>query len=150
MTNPPKSNTYPELYLAALRKHVKQGSRVNVNAPRTLGAKAVKLGLETLEVATIHQEALLKVALPGNTFPIDRKTVRLAGAFFLGVITPMEEFHRSSRAENARLKEAIGAMDERTGALAASNAGLKLEISQRLTAEETLRTSEATSSQLLA
>ncbi len=45
-------------YLAALRKHLKQGPRASLQPALGLGRRAVVLGLETLELARMHEQAL--------------------------------------------------------------------------------------------
>ena len=45
-------------YLAALRKHLRQGPRASLEPARGLGRQAVAIGLETLDVARIHERAL--------------------------------------------------------------------------------------------
>src|SRR5206468_10017707 len=45
-------------YVTALRKHLKQGPRASLQPARGLGRQAVAIGLETLDVARIHEEAL--------------------------------------------------------------------------------------------
>ena len=45
-------------YTSALRKHLKQGPRASLRPARGLGRKAMAVGLETLDLARIHEEAL--------------------------------------------------------------------------------------------
>ena len=60
------------------------------------------LGLETLDVARIHEQALLELVStysPGARDGIFRR----AGIFFAETITPIEKTHRSALEANARL-----------------------------------------------
>src|SRR6266705_1850701 len=45
-------------YATALRKHLVQGPRASLQSARGLGRQAVAIGLETLDVARIHEGAL--------------------------------------------------------------------------------------------
>jgi hypothetical protein len=49
-------------YLAALRKHLKQSPCASFEPARALGRQAVAGGLETLDLARIHQRARVDVA----------------------------------------------------------------------------------------
>ncbi|MFZ4680871.1 MAG: sensor histidine kinase [Terrimicrobiaceae bacterium] len=136
-------------YLSALRKHLKGGRSSSAESARKLGLRAVKLGLDTLDLARIHQEALLALLEPGDSARTSDGMVRRAGAFFAEAITPIEETHRGAREANVQLKGMIATLTRRTVELAASNKELQHEIIRRKAMEESLRTSETTSSQLL-
>ena|ERR1041384_8230647 len=45
-------------YVTALKKHPKQGPRASLEPARGLGRQAVAIGLETLDVARMHEGAL--------------------------------------------------------------------------------------------
>jgi len=136
-------------YLAALRKHLKTDDGTSIPAARRLGAKAVALGLETLHIAKIHEEALILLASSQDTSKERESIIRRAGTFFAEAITPIEETHRGARESNIQLKRMIETLTLRTNELAASNEDLRLEINHRKSVEDSLRISEGTSSQLL-
>jgi hypothetical protein len=50
-------------YVTALRKSLKQGPRASLQPALRLGRQAVALGLETLELARIHERALATLEL---------------------------------------------------------------------------------------
>lgn len=54
-------------YRAALGKHLADGADAELATAHKLGERAVKLGLETLDLAKMHEEALLLVMLPHHT-----------------------------------------------------------------------------------
>src|SRR5476651_2123831 len=87
-------------YLAALRNHLKKGPATNSPQARKLGLQAVKLGLETLDLARIHEEALITLVLPKYSARTSDGMIRRAGAFFAQAITPIEETHRGAREAN--------------------------------------------------
>jgi signal transduction histidine kinase len=144
-----KLSAFSQSYLASLGKHLMEGSASGLEAARGLGLRAVRLGLETLDLARIHEDALITLMLPHYSARTSNGMVRCAGAFFAEAITSIEETHRGAREANANLKVMIGKLSQRTGELASSNAELKLEIVQRKGVEDALRKSELTSSQLL-
>ncbi|MEI7926960.1 MAG: sensor histidine kinase [Verrucomicrobiales bacterium] len=136
-------------YLAELRKHLKAGTRTSVTSARKLGMKAVALGLETLHIAKIHEEALILLASAQDSSRVRREVIRRAGIFFAEAITPIEEAHRGARESNVQLKQMIETLTLRTNELEVSNEELMLEINHRKAVEDDLRISEGTSSQLL-
>jgi signal transduction histidine kinase len=108
------------------------------------------IGLETLDLARIHEEALLTLVLP-NDLPATRQAVvRRAGVFFAEAITPIEKTHRIAHEANADLKKMIRTLNERSADLAASNRELQRQITQRKAMEESLRRSQQHYGQLLA
>ena len=80
-------------YVAALGKNLKQGSQASLKPALELGRQAAVLGLETLDLARIHEQALatLKLSSVKNAF------TKLAGIFFTEVNTAIEEKHRAAR-----------------------------------------------------
>jgi len=136
-------------YLAALRRHLQGSSPPGSGAARTLGMRAVRNGLETLDLAKIHEDALISLGWPLSAGKANDEMIRRAGTFFAEALTPIEETHRGVLEANVLLKAVVKALKERTSELDASNKDLVREISQRKKVEVSLRTSESTSSQLL-
>jgi signal transduction histidine kinase len=136
-------------YQAALRKHLKHGPRVSSQPAQKLGRQAIVLDLETLDLARIHEQALITLVLPGSSTSTRDAMVRRAGKFFAEAITPFEKTHRTAREANIRLNRMIEVSNRRSTDLANLNRQLKLEIAQRKTVEESLRSSERHYSQLL-
>jgi len=104
----------------ALEKHLKRGAASSRQVARRLGLQAVKLGLDTLDVARIHEEAMITLVLPKSPARAS-DAIRLAGVFFAEAITPLEETHRGAREANIQLKDMIAALNQRTGELTAAN-----------------------------
>ena len=136
-------------YQAALRKHLKQGPRASLQPAQRLGRQAMALGLETLDLARIHEQALITLVLPSYSARTRDAMVRRAGTFFAEAITPIEKTHRTAREANVHLSQMIETLHRRSADLADSNRQLKQEIAQRKTVEESLRNSERHYSQLL-
>jgi signal transduction histidine kinase len=136
-------------YRAALRKHLKHGSQSSSEPAQRLGRQAMATGLETLDLARIHERALITLVLPGCSARSRDTMVRRAGTFFAEAITPIEETHRIAREANVRLNQMIETLHRRSTDLDDSNRLLKQEVAQRKTVEESLRNSEQNYSQLL-
>jgi len=122
-------------YGAALRKHLKQGPRASLQPARGLGREAVAIGLETLDVARIHQEALAALEASSSRSGISKR----AEIFFTEAIIPIEKTHHAALKANALSNQVNKTLDRLTGDLAISNRFLKQGIAQRKTAEEELR-----------
>jgi signal transduction histidine kinase len=107
------------------------------------------LGLETLDLARIHEQALIALVLPGCAPGTRDAMIRRAGKFFAEAITPIEKTHRTAREANASLNQMIQTLSQRSVDLAASNRQLTQEIVQRRSVEESLRKSQQHYSRLL-
>ncbi len=112
-----KLNRLSQRYMTALRTHLKPGARAGLQAALALGRRAVALGLETLELARIHERALATLELSRSKHGASKR----AEIFFTEAITPIVETHRAARQSKVhvnRLKETLG---RRTEELAATN-----------------------------
>ena len=107
------------------------------------------LGLETLDLARIHEQALIETGFAGPSPGTREAMVRRAGTFFAGAITPIEKTHRTARETNVSPERLNQTLRQRSVDLAASNRQLKQEIAQRKAAEEALKKSERHYGQLL-
>src|SRR5580698_9304017 len=136
-------------YQSALQTHLKQGRHAGLESARGLGSQALAAGLQTLDLAKLHEQTLITRVLPGRPAGRRHTLIKQAGIFFAAAITPIEKTHRSAREAAAHLKKFVETLSQRTVELAASNLELSLEISQRKAAEEALQKSEHHYSQLL-
>ena len=107
------------------------------------------LGLETLDLARFHEQALITLVLPGYSSSTREAMIRRAGKFFAEAITPIEKTHRTAQEANAHLNQTIQMLNQRSVDLAASNRRLQQEILQRKSVEDSLRKSEQHYSELL-
>ena len=144
-----KLNGLSQRYVVALRKHLKQGPRTSSPPAQGLGRRAMALGLETLDLARFHEQALITLVLPGYSAGTRGRMIRRAGTFFAEAITPIEKTHRTAQVANASLNQMIQTLNRRSADLAASNRRLQREIAQRKTVEKSLRKSEQHYSELL-
>ena len=114
-------------YQAGLRRYLKQGPVASLQPAVRLGNRAVALGLGTLDLALLHEQALIGLALPVRTAADRERIIRRAGAFFAEASLPMEDTHRSALEANAHLSRLNRTLSRRTVELAASNRKLKKE-----------------------
>src|ERR1700742_2752046 len=136
-------------YQKALKRYLKQGPMASFKAARGLGSEALAAGLQTLDLAKLHEQVLVTQVLP-HCAPGKRSAlVKQAGIFFATAITPIEDTHRSARQATVYLKKFVEALSQRTVELAASNLELSLEITQRKAVEKRLKDSERHYSRLL-
>jgi hypothetical protein len=122
-----KLNGLPQKYVAALRKHLKQGPRASLRPALGLGRQAVAFGLEMLELARIHERALNVLKPSGKKNGL----LKQAEIFFAGAITPIVEADRTARQRKiqlARLNEALG---RRKVELAATERTLRRGVARR-------------------
>jgi len=144
-----KLRTLSRRYQAALRTHLKQGRQASLESARGLGSQALAAGLQTLDLAKLHEQTLVSDVLMNCPAGKRAALIKQAGIFFAVAITPIEKTHPSAREATAHLKKFIETLSQRTVELAASNLELSLEIVQREAAEAALRKSERHYSQLL-
>jgi signal transduction histidine kinase len=132
-------------YSTALRRYLKRGPRASLLPARGLGRQAMASGLETLDVARIHERALAGLeASSGKNGTIERAEI-----FFTEAITPIEKTHRAALQTSVRMSQLDKTLGRRTVDLAATNRSLKEGIAQRKTVERALRISGGNSKKLL-
>ncbi len=130
-------------YQATLRKHLKQGQHASLESARGLGSQALAAGLQTLDLAKLHEQTLVSELLPACAPGKRAALIKQAGIFFAVAITPIEKTHRSVREATIHLNKFIEALSQRTVELAASNLELSMEITQRKAVEEALKKKRA-------
>ena len=108
-------------YATALRKHLKQGAGASLQPALRLGQQAVKSGMETLELAWIHERALTILKLSAT----NHGQTKRAEIFFAEAITPIVETHCAARQTNLDLNQLNKQLGRRTQDLAARNRQLQ-------------------------
>ncbi len=124
-------------YVTALRKHLKQGPCAGLQPALALGRRAVVLGLETLELARIHERALVLLKPSGAK----NGMIKRAEFFFAEALTPIVETHRAARRSKIQLNRLNDTLDRRTVELAATNRLLQRGIVRRKSVEAALKIS---------
>lgn len=136
-------------YQAALKKHLKQGPRASPPSADRLGREALDMGLETLDLAKIHEQALAALMSPGRSSAITNGTIKRAQTFFAKALVRIEKTHKAAVEANGQLSQVNAKLRQRTKELAARNRQLKKEIVERRAAVKALKKSEKNYSLLL-
>jgi signal transduction histidine kinase len=136
-------------YQSALRTHLQQGQQASLEAARGLGSQTLAAGLQTLDLAKVHEQTLVAELLPGCPVHKRAALIKQAGIFFAAAIVPIEKTHRGAHEATDHLKKSIEALSRRTVELAASNVELRQEIALRKAVEGALKKKEHHYSQLL-
>ncbi len=124
-------------YATALRKHLKRGPRDSLQPALRLGRQAAALGLETLELARIHERASDALELSKSKNGLAKR----AEIFFTEAIAPIVETHRAARQSKNELNRLNGNLDRRTAELAVANRQLQRGIVRRKSVEAALKKS---------
>jgi signal transduction histidine kinase len=124
-------------YVTALREHLKQGPRASFQPALGLGRRAVALGLETLELARIHERALVTLEAAGGKDGFAKR----AEIFFTEALTPIVETHRAARQSKLELNRLHETLGRRTAELAVTHRQLKRGILRRKSVEAALKKS---------
>jgi signal transduction histidine kinase len=132
-------------YVTALQKHLKRGPRASLQPARGLGRQAVAIGLETLDVARIHDGALATLEASSSSDGI----IERAEVFFSEAIIPIEKTHHAALKANLHLSQLHKTLGRRAVDLASSNRALKQGIARRKTVEQALKKSGEHSQKLL-
>jgi signal transduction histidine kinase len=122
-------------YRAALRKHLAKGTPTSTDSAVRLGRRALSAGLGTLDLARIHEQALVALLAGKSSRQSNNGRVNQATTFFIEALSPIEKTRRAAAASNEALRR-------RTADLAITNRRLKQEINQRRFVEKAFRNSE--------
>lgn len=137
-----KLNGLSARYLMVLRKHLLQGPRASLLPANGLGREAMAVGLQTLDLARIHEQALTTLLPPSDPSGTRDAVITRAEVFFAEAITPIEKTHWTALEANVSLNQQITTLRQRTDELATSNRQLKQEVVKRKAAEKALEKSE--------
>jgi signal transduction histidine kinase len=136
-------------YRMALREYLNQAPDSDISPARDLGVQAMGMGLKGLDLARLHEDALIQVVMQFIPIPPDYDLVKEAGLFFDAVIHQIEGSDRISHGPNTQLLTSVRKLQRKTLDLATANKKLKSEIVQRKAVEKSLRISKETTGVLL-
>lgn len=118
-------------YLTALRTHLLGKNPGPAGRAQVLGRSALAGGLVTLDLAIMHEQAVVALA-PAFDFAHPRNGVlKRAGVFFTEALIPLEAAQRATRENNAHLQQHNAMLRAHTAALARGNRRLQREIARR-------------------
>jgi signal transduction histidine kinase len=140
---------FSKRYRAGLRDYLKQHSGAHLRQARGMGQQARAAGLQTLDMAKLHEQILVTQVLPGQPPGKRAALIKQAGVFFTEAITPLETTQRNARDAAIHLNKIVEMLSQRTVELAATNLELEQEITQRKAVEAALKKSEHHYSKLL-
>jgi two-component system sensor histidine kinase DegS len=119
-------------YLTALTDHL-QGKRPGrLDQAQLLGGAALAGGLGTLDLAIMHEKAVVALAPSCDFANVRNGSIRRAGVFFAAALLPLEAAHQATRARHQHL-------ERRTATLVAGTNRLEQEILRRKLAEALTR-----------
>jgi two-component system sensor histidine kinase DegS len=118
-------------YRAALRAHLDPRVPPDVSMAKNLGQATLACGLATLDLAAIHEEAVVALASRYNFANARNGCLRRAGAFFTQALVPLEADRRAIRETNRSLLQRNETLRQHTAALALGNRRLEREITRR-------------------
>ncbi|HYF36858.1 MAG TPA: phosphatase RsbU N-terminal domain-containing protein [Prosthecobacter sp.] len=139
-----------EQYLKALRSHLEHGSRAKLLPAHQLGEQAVMGGLDTLDLAKIHNRALATLLSNLGSIKKGKAMTARATDFFTEAVMPIENTHRAARKAGAQLLRINAKLGQRSLELAESRRELRRGIASRKAVERLLLNSEAESAGLIA
>jgi two-component system sensor histidine kinase DegS len=122
-------------YLAALRTHLSRRSAPASDRAQRLGREALAEGLATLELAEIHQQAMLTLESTAAFARSRTGSLQRAGAFFTRALIPLEAERRTVRESNRHLLQRNETLRLHTAALAKGVRQLEREIARRKAGE---------------
>ena len=128
-------------YVAALGNHLRQASRTSLLPAQGLGRQSMAIGLDTLDLARIHEKAVAGILLPGCSAGKRALMTKRSGVFFERANLPMEETHQAARQTKNHSDVLAATLGRRTGELAVCNRRLQEGIRQRKAMENTFATS---------
>ncbi|MGK0186427.1 MAG: signal transduction histidine kinase [Verrucomicrobiales bacterium] len=136
-------------YFVALRVHGEDGLEAHLQMARQIGATAVRMGIDTLGLAKIHESALTAILSAPALGANEEATTTRATIFFNEALTPIEKTHRSALEAAAELQVIHTELDQRSKDLAASQHEVVRETKKRKSVEYALRTSQEAAAELL-
>lgn len=133
---------FTKRYHAALRLHLRQPprGRLPARSARSLGGTAVSLGLDTMDLARVHDGAVAALASPrpltngrNGDGPLTQ-----AGVFFVEALTPIEQTNQAAQAAASHARRLDRLLRERTTALVVTRRQMRREIARRKVGERQL------------
>ena len=141
MNENPETARWAKRYQAALRNYLRQGPRSSLRTALGLGRQVAALGLEPLDVARIHEQALKKLVVPNAAARTRQRILARTKAFFEETIVPIEQTHAAAKEDVRQVAELGKELRLRTAESSASTQRLKQGVVRRRSAETDLKNS---------
>ncbi len=137
-------------YQVALRNYLGQGPRAKLLPAQDLGRQAVAAGMETLDVARIHEQTLKALVLPGGSARTRNRILSRTLRFFEETLVPIEQTHSAAKEDVLRVSRLSEKLRARTEESDASTRRLEQGVVRRKAAEAALEKSDVHREKLLA
>jgi signal transduction histidine kinase len=146
-----KKNTveWSQRYRKALTHYLLKRVPLHLKPALELGCQAAKLGMETLELAQIHEQSVLSSLPPGCSASIREGVNTRAKNFFDEANSAIEKTHTAALKKEGRVHQLTQTLLSRTAESKVSLQRLKKGIKQRKQAEAALLKSGAAHAKLL-
>jgi signal transduction histidine kinase len=132
-------------YQRALGAYLVRRHEADLQRAYELGRSALNRGFGVLDMARLHQKALVNLVLAKHRLAVTTREVRAKSdateTFLLEALSPFEVAHRGFRDACERLRGLNETLEQRNRELRASNRKLGTQIHERKRAEEALRES---------
>lgn len=126
-------------YLTALRNHLgRKGPDQGLRA-QVLGRSALAGGFVTLDLAIMHEQAIVSLASAYDFAHTRNGVLKRAGIFFTQALIPLEVAQRATRETNRQLQQRNETLRLHTAALALGNRRLEREVARREAGEDVIR-----------
>ena len=129
--NQPAKARWSEDYLAALQTYTGQSAPERFESAHALGRAALKLEMQTLEVAKLHDLAVASLPQQEADAGQRESLIAMAAKFFRETINPIEQTHPAVREVEADIQEMHLALAQRTTDLKNSHWKLKVQTTER-------------------
>ncbi len=125
-------------YLVALRAHLDKKSPGNGDSAQGLGRAVLAGGLVTLDLARMHEHAMVVLASSFGDPQTRTDMIKRKGFFFTQALIPLEVAQRATQEANWHLQQRNQTLRVHTAALARGNRRLEREVIRRKTGEATI------------
>ncbi len=141
MTTSPDVARWVRHYQSALQAYLGQGPGASLRVALGLGRRAAVLGMETLDVARIHEQALKSLIVPTGSLRSRQRMLSRTKTFFEETIVPIEQTHAAAKEDVRHVAELGEELRLRTAESSASAQRLKQGVVRRQKAELNLKES---------
>ena len=107
-------------YVSALRKHLLADGRASLKSALRLGRQTVAIGLTTLDLARIHEQAVVTLLSLGGLPGTKARNIRRAAIFFVEANSPIAEAGRTTGRTEVDFIQLRSALEMRTEELTAA------------------------------
>lgn len=122
-------------YAAALKKHLKAGAHESLQPALRLGRQTVAAGLETLDLARIHEQAFTGLMQADGLHRARAAMTKRAEIFFKEANSAIEQTQRAAAQAALHMSQLTETLSHRTAELADANRQLRQGVVERKTME---------------